>query len=96
MTDTVEINTSQKPDNPEKLENHSVTITVNNKSVTVTGPRLAGMAIKQAAVAVGVSIGLDFQLAEVRGKGRVIIGDDELVTVNKNSKFFATAPDDNS
>lgn len=75
---------------------HTVTITVNNKPVEVEGPKVSGRAIKEAAIAQGVQIQLDFQLAEIRPNGRDIIGDDDVITVNKNSKFVATAPDDNS
>lgn len=76
---------------------HEVTIHVNNQPVVVEGPRLTGAAIKKAAVDQGVQIGLDFQLAQLRPNGeRGIIGDDDVVTVNKNSRFIATAPDDNS
>jgi hypothetical protein len=74
-----------------------VTITVNNKPVEVEGPKITGLGIKEAAIAQGVNIQPDFQLAEIRPSGeREIIGDDDPVTVNKNSKFVATAPDDNS
>jgi Multiubiquitin len=74
-----------------------VTIHVNNKPVEVDAPRISGLAIKEAAIAQGVEIQLDFQLAEVKGEGkRQIVGDDDTVTVNKNSQFVATAPDDNS
>lgn len=77
---------------------HIVEITVNTKyKVTIEGPRVTGLQIKQAAKDQGVPIELDFILREPRGnKERPIIGDDDLVTVNKNSKFTATAGDDNS
>jgi hypothetical protein len=74
----------------------NVTIEVNKKSVEVTGPRLSGLAIKQAAISQGVSIELDFQLAEIKPNGRDIVGDEDVISVNKNSKFVATAADDNS
>jgi len=76
---------------PERL----ITITVNNKPVNIEGPKTTGLEIKQAAIAQGVNIELDFQLAELKPK-RQIVGDDEEITINKNSKFVATAPDDNS
>jgi Multiubiquitin len=81
---------------PEDETTHVVTITVNNNPVEVEGPRLSGLAIKEAAIAQGVAIELDFQLAEIKNKKRVIIGNDEIVTVNKDSTFGATATDDNS
>ena len=75
---------------------HMVTIQVNNNPVEVEGPRISGLEIKQAAIDQGVEIQIDFQLAEIKDAKRQIIGDDDIVTVNKNSKFVATAPDDNS
>lgn len=76
---------------------HEVVITVNEKPVTVTGPKVTGLEIKEAAIAQGVQIGLDFQLSEELANGRTkIVGDAEPVTVNKNSRFDAVAGDDNS
>lgn len=79
-----------------KDDKRKVTINVNRKPVDVTGPRLSGLEIKQAAIAQGVAIQLDFQLAEVKKKGREIVGDDDQVKVDDDSEFFATATDDNS
>lgn len=76
---------------------HEVVITVNEKPVTVTGPKVTGLQIKEAAIAQGVQIGLDFQLSEELANGRTrIVGDAEPITVNKNSHFDAVAGDDNS
>lgn len=76
---------------------HTVMITVNNKPVEIDGPRVTGLQIKQAAVNQGVDIQLDFQLAEIRRDDEQhIVGNDDLVTVNKHSRFVATAGDDNS
>ena len=74
-----------------------VFITVNRKEVKVDGPRVSGLAIKQAAIKQGVPIELDFQLAVVTPDGKQdIIGDDDIVEVTDKSEFFATAGDDNS
>lgn len=76
---------------------HLVEITVNNKPVRIDGPKATGLQIKQAAVAQGVQIELDFQLALIQGDGKhKIIGDSDAVTVHHDSKFVATASDDNS
>ena len=76
---------------------HSVTIHVNNQAVTVDGPRLTGLQIKEAAIAQGVAIGVDFVLSKLNPNGRPeIVGNSDLVTVNKNSKFTATDDDDDS
>ena len=88
------MNTTLKPPKPDQ---RLVTVKVNNKPVQVFGPKATGLEIKQAAIAQGVEIELDFQLALIKPNGRhEIIGDDDEVTVNKNSEFKATAADDNS
>lgn len=74
-----------------------VTITVNKKPVVVTGPRLTGLQIKQTAIEQGVGIKLTFILSQVEPGARPkIIGDNEPVTVNKNSAFVANDDDDDS
>lgn len=73
-----------------------VQISVNKKPVTVSGHRVTGLEIKEAAIAFKVEIDLNFQLAEVKNKKRRIVGDDEVVEVKDGSEFIATAPDDNS
>ena len=77
---------------------HVITITVNTKyQIEIDGPRLSGLGIKEAAIAQGVPIKLDFQLSEILPSGgHKIIGNDDEVTINKTSKFIATADDDNS
>ena len=75
---------------------HLVTITVNKKPVPIEGPRVSGLQIKQAAIDAGLPIELDFQLAEIRGGEQHVIGDGDVVTVNKHSTFVCTAGDDNS
>ena len=76
---------------------HEVQIRVNEQPVTMTGPKVTGLQIKEAAIAQGVNIGLDFQLSEELPNGRRrIVGDNDPVTINKNSVFDAVAGDDNS
>jgi hypothetical protein len=76
---------------------HEVVITVNEQPVTVIGSKVSGLQIKEAAIAQGVQIGLDFQLSEELPNGRTrIVGDGDIVTVNKHSRFDAVAGDDNS
>lgn len=48
----------------------AVTIKVNKSAVSVTGPRLTGLEIKQAAIDQGVPIGLDFVLSQLRPNRR--------------------------
>lgn len=73
-----------------------VKILVNNHSVTVSGPTVTGLEVKEAAIAFKVEIDLNFQLALVKNKKRRIIGDDDVVRVEAGTTFIATAPDDNS
>jgi Multiubiquitin len=80
----------------EHKHEHKVVITVNNRDVTVEAPKNTGFGVKEAAIAQGVNIEADFQLAEVHGKRRMIIGDDDVITIAAGAKFVATAPDDNS
>jgi hypothetical protein len=81
----------------EDKKQHLVEITVNGKTVRIRGPKTTGLAIKQTAIAQGVSIQLDFVLSEEIGERRTkVIGDKDDVTVHPHSKFIAVAPDDNS
>jgi hypothetical protein len=74
-----------------------ITITVNERPVSIAGPQVSGLEIKQAAIHAGVQIQLDFVLSEELANGRTrIVGDADTVTVNKNSRFDAVAGDDNS
>jgi hypothetical protein len=76
---------------------HTVTVLVNEKPVNVPAPKVTGLEIKQAAMNAGLPVQLDFVLSEERPNGDTdIVGDEDEVTVNKNSKFLAIAPDDNS
>lgn len=76
---------------------HLVTITVNEKPVAIEGPRVTGLEIKQAAIAQGVKIELSFVLSEeLPNRKTRIVGDTDVVTVTKHSRFVAVAPDDNS
>ena len=72
-------------------------ISVNRKPVAVDEPIVTGLQIKESAIAQGVVIGLDFQLALVEADGKHrIIGDGDKVDVREAKDFFATASDDNS
>lgn len=80
-----------------KVQVHTTTITVNEQPVPIEGPRVTGLQIKEAAIAAGLSIGIDFLLTEEGPHGSAkVVGDADVVTVNKNSRFDAVAGDDNS
>ena len=78
------------------VHHRTVEITVNKKEVRMEGQRATGLQIKEAAIAQGVQIELDFQLALVHGHERRIIGDTDGVELHEDQKFVATASDDNS
>jgi hypothetical protein len=81
----------------DRPDPHAVQITVNKNPVLIDGPRVTGLQIKEAAIAQGVNIQLPFQLTEELGnRQRRVVGDSDVVTVHKGSKFFAVAGDDNS
>ncbi len=74
-----------------------IEITVNKHPVEVEEKVLTGLEIKEAAIAQGVSIQLDFVLSEHLGHGQTrIVGDNDEVKVHEHSKFTAVAGDDNS
>ena len=76
---------------------HVVTVTVNQKPVEIDGAKATGLEIKHAAIAQGVKIELSFVLSEELPNRRTrIMGDTDVVTVTKHSRFVAVAPDDNS
>ncbi len=76
---------------------HLVEITVNTNPVSIEGPKATGLQIKEAAIAQGDQIQLDFVLYEELGGGRTkTVGDGDTVTVHKGSTFTAIANDDNS
>jgi len=80
-------------------EHHErVTVTVNNKPVTLPSHRVTGLGIKEAAIAQGVELKLDFLLTEEAHEGHPArtIDDDETITVTKHSVFTANDNDDDS
>jgi hypothetical protein len=81
----------------KKGREHAITITVNNQPVEVQEKLLTGLEIKEAAIAQGVSIQLDFLLSEQLSNGQArIVGDTDEVKVHEHAKFTAVAGDDNS
>lgn len=74
-----------------------VVVDVNNRPVTLPDNRLTGLQVKQAAVAAGLPVDLGFQLIQEHPNGRdAVVGDDDEVKANTNSRFVMIAPDDNS
>ena len=80
-----------------EVRERPVPVEVNNKPVKVDGPTATGLQIKQASIAQGVSIQLDFHLSVIGSDGKEdAVRDDESVELRRGLKFFAVAGDDNS
>jgi hypothetical protein len=75
-----------------------VTVKVNTKPVTLTRHRVTGLQVKEAAIAQGVEIEVDFLLTLEAHAGQPArtVDDDETVTVTKHSEFTANDGDDDS
>jgi hypothetical protein len=72
-------------------------ITVNNKPVRMKGHHHTGLQIKEAAIAAGVKIQLDFVLSEELSHDRSrIVGDEQRIKVEAGSRFEAIPNDDHS
>jgi hypothetical protein len=81
----------------EVQHQHLVAITVNTKTVRISGPTATGLQIKEAAIAQGVQIELSFQLSEKIGEHKTkVIGDTDTVHLHEGQVFVAVADDDNS
>ena len=65
---------------------HLFTITVNQLPVSIAGPKTTGLAVKEAALAQGVPIQLDFILSLELPNGRTrLVRDDDEVSLNENT-----------
>jgi hypothetical protein len=83
--------------NPEETVRTEVRITVNDQFVVVTSHDVTGLQIKEAAIAAGVAIQLDFVLSEVLPNSEQrIIPDDRRLGVKTGDQFWAIPGDDNS
>jgi hypothetical protein len=81
----------------DRGERDEARVTVNDQFVVLAKRKLTGFEIKEAAIAAGVSIQLDFVLSEVRPNGeQKIIPDDREITVKTGDEFWAIPGDDNS
>ena len=74
-----------------------VDVLINEKPVTLDGPKQTGSSIKKAAIEQGVDIKPDFVLSIELGGGKTdLIGDNQDVLVKDGDRFLAIANDDNS
>lgn len=75
----------------------TVTFHVNERPVEVPAPNATGLQIKDAAIAAHLPVERDFVLSEERHGGDTkIVGNADVVTVNRHSRFLLVPPDDNS
>lgn len=72
---------------------HPVTIKVNNQSVTMPDKHATGLGIKEAAIAAGVEMQLEWVLSDEKER---IITDDKKVTLKDGDDFWVVPGDDNS
>jgi Multiubiquitin len=75
-----------------------VTVHVNTKPVELPSHKVTGLEIKQAAIAQGVEIQVDFLLTEeAHGEHPArTIADSKKIEVTKKSEFTANSEDDDS
>ena len=75
-----------------------VTVTVNEKPSKLPKHRITGLEIKQAAIAQGLEIQLDFILVEEAHDEHEakVIGDNDTIEVSTHSRFTCNDGDDNS
>lgn len=78
------------------LPKREIGVVINRRPVTLQGLRQTGMSIKEAAIAQGVPIKLDFLLSRKDNKKYKPIGDDEQIRVRPGDEFRALDGDDNS
>jgi hypothetical protein len=78
------------------LVKRQIHLTVNRRQVTVHKARQTGASIKEAAIAQGVSIQMDFLLSRKAGAKFSPVGDDEQIRVHDGDEFRANDGDDNS
>jgi hypothetical protein len=73
-----------------------ITVSVNGQPVVLPDREVTGLEVKQAAVAQGLPIGLEFQLSVKRGNRYQVVDDTDTIKVHQGQEFLAVAPDDNS
>jgi hypothetical protein len=79
------------------LSRREIRVTVNRQwSVAVHGARQTGLSVKEAAIAQGVPIQMDFLLSRKHGPKFQPVGDDEHIRIHDGDEFRAVDGDDNS
>jgi Multiubiquitin len=81
----------------EKGDAKRFEVEVNGHTIILVTKEATGLQIKEAAIAQGVNIQLNFVLQQELPNGSsAIIGDADVVHIHPHLKFTAIAPDDNS
>lgn len=73
-----------------------VQVTVNGHSVTLPEAGIAGVEIKQEAVAHGAVLELGFDLWVDRGSRWARVDDEDVIAVRDGQEFLAITPDDHA
>jgi hypothetical protein len=73
-----------------------IKVSVNGQPVSLPDREVTGLEVKQAAIARGLPIGLEFQLSVKRGNHYQVVDDTDTIKVHQGQEFLAVAPDDNS
>ena len=75
-----------------------VTVAVNGEPVELPAHRVSGLEVKEAAIAQGVPIKLDFELTweAHENQPEQNVTDDEKITVTKHSEFTAVDNEEDS
>jgi len=87
----------QTTDENQKQPDKAVEILVNGKALTVQDKDTTGLEIKQAAIAQGVNIKIDFKVFRDLSNGQQVrVADDESIKVHHKEQFDVLSNDDHS
>src|SRR5688572_6708798 len=85
------------PPGDDPHDRKRVTVFVNERPVTLADKHVTGLEIKQAAIAAGIAVQVDFILVYELESGRTqIIGDEDRVKVEEGDRFLANDGDDDA
>ncbi|HUX05628.1 MAG TPA: hypothetical protein VMV53_12080 [Acidimicrobiales bacterium] len=90
---------TDSPANPTPVSggHETVEVVVNRTQVHLETRKVSGVEFKEAAIAQGAELQLDFQLWRIDADGkRHQIADDQEIELHDGERFAANAPDDNS
>lgn len=93
---TVTENASPDHAGSQGRQGRLVTITINSAAVSLPQGRYSGLLLKQAAIAQGVHLALDFVLSVQRGDHYEMVGDADTLQIHPHMDFVAVTGDDNS